>query len=236
MLIIIFCIFVLIGLLPCVLAYYWKQRNALPWLVLWLAPILPLTTLQVRRFEQIYGGNPMGGSKLAMLISSALICAVFVSIVIVLIPKRKRESSNQAFFRRKHLLGAVGLVVFTLFSTISYYSVKGAGTTKKIEYARANPKAAAIKALSEGDSYILREAVNYWSFDDPAGVLGWLTQNPDADQNNDLRASVLYTWILNDPDAALPSIELFLNSDGNSHPLATPLTEYYKEHREKLVH
>jgi len=176
----------------------------------------------------------MGGSKLAMLISSALISAVVVSMLVALIPKRNQQLSNQVIFKKKHLFGAVGLVVFTLFSSIFYFSVKGAGTAKNIEHARANPKAAAIKALSEGDSYILREAVNYWSFDDPAGALNWLAQNPDADQNNDLRASVLYTWILNDPDAALPGVESFLKSDGKNHPLAFPLTENYNEYSRKL--
>lgn len=232
--IIVFCIFILIGLLPCVLAYYWKRRNALPWLFLWLVPIVPLATLQVRRFEHIYGANPMGGSKLGMLISSALISAVLVSILVALIPRREQKLSNQALFKKKHLFGAVGLVAFTLLSSIFYFSVKGADTAKKLEYAQANPKAAAIKALSQADSNILREAVNYWSFDDPAGVLEWLAQNPGADQNSDLRATVLYTWILNDPVAALPSVESFLESDGKSHPLAFPLSENYKEHRKKL--
>ena len=176
----------------------------------------------------------MGGSKLAMLILSALISAVVVSILVALIPKRKQQLSDQIFLRVKHLFGAVGLIVFTLFSSIYYFSVKGTDTTKNIEYARANPKAAAIKALSERDSYILREAVNYWSFDDPVAVLNWLAQNPDADQNSDLRASVLYSWILNDPDAALPGVESFLKSDGKNHPLAFPLTEDVKEHRRKL--
>jgi len=100
------------------------------------------------------------------------------------------------------------------------------------EHAMRSPRQAAEKALSERNSSILREAVNYWSFEDPAATLDWLESNIDDDNSGKLRSMVLSTWMLHDPDAAFSRAELFLNSASGKQYLM-PLAMDYVEHRAK---
>ena len=100
------------------------------------------------------------------------------------------------------------------------------------EHAMRSPREAAEKALSEGNSSILREAVNYWSFEDPTEVLYWLEPNIDNNSSGKLRSMVLSIWMQHDPDPAFSRVELFLNSDsGKQYPM--PLAWDYFDYRSK---
>ena len=221
------------ALFPCALAYFWKHRNGLPWLLLSALSTYPLIVLNVRRVAESIGGNPMGGTKAALVVIASVATAIAVSILVALIPKNRTPQPNRIQLKKKPVLITTGILVVSLISLILIHRAKSIALHHDIQLAIQDPQQAAMKAVSEGNSYLLREAVNYWSFDDPAGALEWLESNGSHKKTEELKFSVFHTWILNEPNVALPRVESFLNNVSDQAPYFRPLAISYIEVRSK---
>jgi len=186
--VVLICFPLVTSMLPCTLAFLWKQRNGLPWFLLSVVSTYPIAVGYLRHVTEAIGGNPMGGTKAGILLASALLSAIAVSMVVAFIPKNRTHQKYRFPLKKKTVLQIIGITAVTLTILAVVLRAKMISYEQDLQLAMQYPQQAAEKALAEGNSSLLREAVNYWSHDDPAATLDWLESNIDDKESGGCRA------------------------------------------------
>ncbi len=95
----------ILSILPCLLAVYWKRRNGLPWYLISVFLTYPIASFYVGHIEAgmggslnggppIMGGSLSGGSKLAATALCSIVSTTIVSLVVALLPQKKKSQEE----------------------------------------------------------------------------------------------------------------------------------------------